>query len=240
MIGAIGAAALSLGALTASAQAEDRQFGYSITLAGVSDYMFRGISTNAEQPAFQPFIEFTYGIFYLDFWGSNVPDPYGPWEQDIYIGFRPVTGPISWDIAAWYYFYPGGDLAGVDGGDYWEFRIGATVTPVENVSLGAAVYYTPDQDLAYVETYSIEGTLSYTLPQIGIFTPTIGGLIGYSSTTEDQGGFFAATDDSYTYWNAGVKLAVDKFFMDFRYWDTTIDSGLADERVVFTAGVNLP
>ncbi len=24
----------------------------------------------------------------------------------------------------------------------------------------------------------------------------------------------------YTYWNAGLKLAVDKYFMDFRYWDT--------------------
>ncbi len=77
---------------------------------------------------------------------------------------------------------------------------------------------------------------------MGIFTPTVGGLVGYTG----QFGFSASGTDftgfgveDYTYWNAGLKLAVDKFFMDFRYWDTTIDDGLADARFVFSAGVNL-
>jgi hypothetical protein len=52
--------------------------------------------------------------------------------------------------------------------------------------------------------------------------------------------------DSYTYWNAGVALSVEKFTFDFRYWDTDFstgipsDDGLADERFVFTASVTLP
>jgi hypothetical protein len=38
----------------------------------------------------------------------------------------------------------------------------------------------------------------------------------------------------------GLKLAVDKYFMDFRYWDTNLDDTTADARFVFSAGVNLP
>jgi hypothetical protein len=50
------------------------------------------------------------------------------------------------------------------------------------------------------------------------------------------------------YWNAGLSLTVEKFTMDFRYWDTDINNGgsvfalpgLDDERFVFTAKVTLP
>lgn len=49
-------------------------------------------------------------------------------------------------------------------------------------------------------------------------------------------------------WSAGLKVNVDKYFMDFRYWDTSIDTPaalsqygrLADSRFLFTAGVTLP
>ena len=49
------------------------------------------------------------------------------------------------------------------------------------------------------------------------------------------------------YWNAGVALAVDKFTIDLRYWDTNfkddatfLSPGLADERFVATVKVSLP
>jgi hypothetical protein len=37
-----------------------------------------------------------------------------------------------------------------------------------------------------------------------------------------------------------LKLAVDKYFMDFRYWDTNVNNELSDSRFVFSAGVTLP
>ena len=56
--------------------------------------------------------------------------------------------------------------------------------------------------------------------------------------------------DSYTYWNAGLALAVEKLTFDFRYWDTDAPrtqrrlsacfSGYCDERFVFSATVALP
>jgi len=67
-------------------------------------------------------------------------------------------------------------------------------------------------------------------------------LVGYSTSTRTSdfplGAFLGEKD--YTYWNAGLKLAVDKYFMDFRYWDTNIDNTLSDSRFVFSAGVTLP
>ena len=240
-------ASLAMSTAVLASDGEDRKFGYSITLTGTSDYIFRGISMNDELPAFQPFIEFTYGIAYINFWGSNiVGDGYAPFEMDISAGIRPVTGPVSWDIGVLYYTYPA-NSRGWSATDVVEFKVGASITPVTNLTLGVTGYVTPDQGDAAGETETIEGTISYTLPKFGIFDPTIGGTLGYANAAKDGISTFGGQKD-YTYWNVGLKLAVDKYFMDFRYWDTNIgenaingfDNSLYDSRFVFSAGVNLP
>ncbi len=43
LLGALGAAGLALGVASGSAAADDK-FGYSWTITGASDYLFRGIS----------------------------------------------------------------------------------------------------------------------------------------------------------------------------------------------------
>jgi uncharacterized protein (TIGR02001 family) len=213
---------------------EGRKFTWSITLGATSDYIFRGISTNDEDPAFQPAINVGYGIFYAGVWGSNITEPYGPWETDFYAGIKPAWGPVTFDLGAVYYAYFGSDTDL----DYYELKAGATYSPFTNFTLTPVFWYTPDQD-NYVETYTIEGTAAYTLPAVGIFTPTVSALVGYTDAS-DTPGFFLGEQD-YTYWNAGLALAVEKFTFDFRYWDTTIeDTGLADERFVFSASVTLP
>jgi uncharacterized protein (TIGR02001 family) len=233
--------------------ASDRKFNYSVTLTGVSDYLFRGISFTDNTPAFQPFVEFTYGIAYLDFWGSNVGNGVGDtWELDMYAGIRPVTGPVSWDLGIMYYQNPSardaGDL------DYLEFKVSASVTPVNNLTLVVTGYATPDVGIASPLTETIEGSVSYTLPQYGIFVPTLSAQVGY--TNAENSAFYDSTHpvfdtfggggvNQYTYWNAGLKLTVDKYFMDFRYWDTSISNSndpteLAQSRFLFSAGVTLP
>jgi uncharacterized protein (TIGR02001 family) len=247
-LGAAGLAAMASLVMSTAVLAddtEDRKFGYSITLTGTSDYIFRGISLNDQMPAFQPFIEFTYGIAYVNFWGSNIAgEGFEPFEMDITAGIRPVTGPISWDLGVLYYTYPANSL-GWGATDYVEFKVSASITPVTNLTLGLTGYWTPDQGSNYGETETIEGNISYALPKFAIFDPTIGGTLGYSNA--DRAGFFLGEGD-YTYWNVGLKLAVDKYFMDFRYWDTNIsensgndfNNSIADSRFVFSAGVNLP
>jgi uncharacterized protein (TIGR02001 family) len=239
-----GAASIALLALTGAAAAEDREFAYSVTLGGTSDYVFRGLSLNTEDPAAQGSIDATWGILYAGIWGSNVADPYGPSEVDLYVGVKPVLGPVTFDFGVIYYWYPGSEEpAGVDF-NYFEFKAGASASPVKNLTIGVTGYYSPDQSDGG-ETYAVEGSAGYTFHAIGIFTPTLGGAYGWQGTEET--GLLVAGDD-YTYWNAGLALAVEKFTFDFRYWDTDIGEadalpgayGLSDERFVFSAKVTLP
>ena len=104
--------ALVAGAVALSAQAafaQERSFGYSATITGASDYIFRGYSFTQSDPTVNAYLELTYGIAYLGFWTSNIDTGsaadaapgygfLGSWEQDVYIGIRPTTGPVQWDF----------------------------------------------------------------------------------------------------------------------------------------------
>lgn len=226
------------------ASAEDRQFGYALTITGSSDYLFRGISFTDNSPTANVYQEVSYGMLYAAAWTSTLNNGpmYGPWEQDLYVGIRPVTGPINWDLMALYYMY--GPTHYTHLTDYFEFKIGATTTLREGLTIGANVWLTPDQGAAATSNISYEGTLSYDLPKFNVFAPQFTALIGH--TDAGKNAFYGGAnpgywlgEQSYTYWNAGIKVNVDKYFMDFRYSDTTIDSEFADSRFVFSAGVNL-
>ena len=263
-----GSAALLAAGMGTAARADDAApaFGYTWTVTGASDYLFRGISYTGSDPTVNSYLELTYGIGYVGFWTSNidtcaVAGCLGPWEQDVYVGIRPVTGPVTWDLAVLYYYYEAKGISS-DQTDYFEFKASGTVTPITNLSLTGTVYYTPDQNIASPENISVEGTVAYTLPAIGIFTPTVSGQFGFSDASTN-GVYGTATtanvntglfgywngDDQYTYWNAGVKLAVEKFTFDIRYWDTSISDAVAsngtgpknsDERLFFSMAVTLP
>ena len=87
LIGAASVAALALAAAAAPAAADGyavesaaaaapasdaREFAWSITVGGTSDYVFRGVSLTNEDPAAQGSIDVSYGIFYAGAWASNV------------------------------------------------------------------------------------------------------------------------------------------------------------------------
>jgi uncharacterized protein (TIGR02001 family) len=241
----VGAAGIALMALSGAAAAEDREFSWSMTAGGTSDYVFRGLSFNNEKPAAQGSVDMSYGILYAGVWGSNISGDFGPTEVDIYAGIKPVLGPVTFDFGIIYYWYPGGDDENWGGElDYIELKAGGSISPVKNLTVGVYGWYSPDQSDGG-ETYAVEGNAAYVLPAVGIFTPTLGGAYGWQGTEEP--GFLVVGDD-YTYWNVGLALAVEKFTFDFRYWDTDIGEadalagvfGLSDERFVFSAKVTLP
>ena len=62
-----------------------------------------------------------------------------------------------------------------------------------------------------------------------MFTPTFSALIGYQ--IGDDAGYqplIGNGDDNYTYWNAGVTFGfLEKWSLDFRYWDTNLDDPAA-------------
>lgn len=230
---------------------------YSAAVIGATDYMFRGVSFTQGEPMINAYVELTYGIAYLAFSAENIksgsPDDIGygalgTWEQDIYIGLRPKTGGVQWDVGLLWYIY------GVQGGggvntwdrDFFELKLAASISPVDNLTLGATGFYAPEQGLALPEGLTLQADASYSLKKVGVFTPTLSATLGRWGLSENAhyvGGYFmdaaGEAHKSLVYWNAGLRLDVERLFFDFRYWDTNIRSSDTDARFVFSAGVNL-
>jgi uncharacterized protein (TIGR02001 family) len=230
-------AALS-GAVGPSAAQDVKAPEWSSTIGATSDYVFRGLSYRDERPSAQASVDVAFGIFSAGVWGSNVAGAgYEPAEMDIYANIKPVLGTITLDVGVIWYTYPGAK-PGPLGYDSVELKAGFGYTPAAKLTLTPVFWYVPEQDNAPV-TYTYESMIAYELPAFGPVTPTLSGLLGF--TRADEADAFSTGVDSYTYWNAGIQLAVEKFNFDLRYWDTTIsEDGLADQRVVFTSSVSLP
>jgi len=241
---------------------EGRTFGWSVTLGGTTDYVFRGISQTSEDPAAQGSVDVTYGILYAGIWASNVDFDDAPpanAEVDFYAGIKPTMGagplwgPVTFDFGVIYYAYPGADDNGAEL-DYVEAKAGySMVSPwIKGLTSGTTVYWTSDYTLETGEVFTVESAASYALPAVGIVSPTLSGA--YGTVYGDVGEGFTVgggLEDEYSYWNVGLSLAVEKFTFDFRYWDSDIDvetpglgacvnQGLCDERFVFSAKVTLP
>lgn len=248
------AALAALGSLSTVALAseptpaeEGRKFTYSFNIGATSDYVFRGVSQNKENPAIQGGIDLGYGIAYFGLWASNID--FGPnlsspkelvnTELDIYGGIKPVWGPATFDLGVIYYAYPGANDGGPSKGeffkqDYVEFKAGvsgAFIPALPKLTLGGTVFYSPEYQGKQGEVWTTEVSAGYELPAIGIFTPTISAL--YGMQFGDAGGATTGSPivgkftlgngkDDLAYWNAGISLAVEKFTFDFRYWDTNI------------------
>jgi uncharacterized protein (TIGR02001 family) len=241
------------GSIKDAPAAPARQFTYSFSITGTSDYVFRGISQTDNDPTIQGAINLGYGIFYAGVWGSGLDFESfgndGQVELDWYGGIKPTWGPLTFDFGIIYYTYPG---AGPQDLPYLEYKAGVSGSPITNLALGATVYYSDDSFAETGKVWTVEGTAAYTFHAIGPFTPTISGTLGHVESDdiayENFNGF-----DSYTYWNAGIALVVDKLTFDFRYWDTdgaenalstqetfSCNRDYCGERFVFSATVALP
>jgi uncharacterized protein (TIGR02001 family) len=229
-----GAASVALAFLSGTALAEERKLEWSATATGTSDYVFRGISQSANDPAIQGSAGLTYGMFYVGTWASSIDfDPNAEIEIDYYAGITPKWGPVSFDFGYLYYSYPSANYI-----DYWELKAGAKAELLPKLTAGGTFYWTPDK--AY-DWNVYEGTLAYELPKTWLFTPTVSGLVGYTD-------FRSSVGVDYTYWNAGLALAVDNLTFDLRYWDTDagpatcfgVPANTCDSRFVFSTTLSLP
>lgn len=231
---------------------EGRKFEWSVNGGIASDYIFRGFSQTQNSPAWFAGADASYGMIYAGVWASQIKPEFtsSDAEVDLYAGITPELGPVSFDFGVIYYgyvgqqtdpgdpFYSGGDPANPPVNvDYWEFKAGIS-TEFSGFSAGATYYYSPDYTFETGPAHTVEGSLGYTFCQVWIFEPTINGLIGYNELEDVSG-------SGYTYWNAGLELAVEKLTFDFRYWDTDVNTivdgkNISDSRFVFTAKVELP
>jgi uncharacterized protein (TIGR02001 family) len=212
---------------------------YSANVALTTEYVFRGFSQTAEGPAVQGGFDMTCGIFYAGVWASSLDfagdlggftlDVTGTGydasiEMDWYLGIKPVTGKITWDLGVIYYSYPRAANPGLEL-NYFELKVGASTEIWKDGTLGVTVFYSPDYQLESGRTWTIEGTFAQVLPKIGNVTPTFSALVGLQ-TNEGTASYrfsYGNGDSDYVYWNAGVTLGfMDKWSLDLRYWDTNV------------------
>jgi uncharacterized protein (TIGR02001 family) len=237
---------------------EGRKFTYSFNIGVTSDYVFRGISQNDNDPTMQGGVDLAYGILYAGAWGSGINFQAGlndaDLEVDWYGGIKPTWGPATFDFGVIYYSYPSESFfAPAAGGpdlNYVELKAGVSGTIHEKLALGGTIYWSPDYFAETGSVWTFEGTAGYTFQQIGVFTPSVTGAVGYQTSSDADydawNGF-----DNYWYYNAGLALAVEKLTFDFRYWGTSGASNVTsdaltcindycDSRFVFSAKVVLP
>jgi uncharacterized protein (TIGR02001 family) len=255
-----GALALPFGGSASAAE-----FGWSVTIGGTSDYVFRGVSQTEEDPAFQAAVDANYGIAYVGIWGSGLD--FGgnaggantggdaTAEIDLYAGIKPVWevpvwGPVTLDFGVIYYAYPNATDSAAEL-NYVELKAGYSVESpwIKGLTSGTTVFWSPDYTNEQGDVVTLESVASYALPQVGVFSPSISGTWGAVYGDLDDGFVAANGSEDYQYWNAGLTLDVEKISFDFRYWDTDIsDAGgfcngatfQCDERFVFSASVSLP
>ena len=166
----------------------DIAFGVAVT----SNYISRGITQSDDNPAFQAYMEASYGIVYAGVWGSTVDfGDDNKAEFDLSAGIRPDFGKLSLDLGYVRYFYTAdGDCCG-------EAYAKADFAATEALSVGGEVFH----DFSAKTTY-LRAKASYALPQ----------------DFEVSGGFGAYTQFDQKDWDIGVsKSFADTFKMDLRY-----------------------
>jgi uncharacterized protein (TIGR02001 family) len=219
---------------------EPRPCALSANAALTSDYVFRGFSQTAEGPAIQGGFDLTCGRFYAGVWASSLDFAHGqggtldvlgfPFdasiETDLYVGIKPKTGPITWDLGFIYYAYPNASTPGLDL-NYYEFKIGASAEVWKDGTLSATAFYSPDYQLQSGRTWTFETGFVQAFSKVWLLTPSVSGLLGFQTNagTDSYRFSYGNGHDQYFYWNAGLTLGfLEKWSLDLRYWDTDISN----------------
>jgi uncharacterized protein (TIGR02001 family) len=107
------AATLTSGTVLAQAAAPAPEFTIAYNIGATSDYRFRGIKQNGDNPAIQGGVDLAHKSgLYLGTWASNVSDWTAPsarvnLEIDYYGGYKTEVAGIALDVGTIYYSYPG-------------------------------------------------------------------------------------------------------------------------------------
>ena len=231
----------------------DENFSGSVTFT--SDYMFRGVTQTDEDPAIQGSLDWAYNGFYAGIWGSNidfewekarppVPDPNDPngdpitpdpetgthsVEYDLYLGYANSFGPVDYDAAFVFYWYP--NDRGDNKADYVEFILGLSHTfdTFLSPTIGVTGAYTPDATLEDDSGTYIRGSLGFeVLEDVGLdFAVGFVDVDGDKTTPDGYG---------YTHYEFGATTAFKGFDLDLRYHTNNDQKsfGEIDQKLVFS------
>jgi uncharacterized protein (TIGR02001 family) len=241
--------------------AQPGQAEVSMTLTGVTDYDFRGISQTAGDPAVQLGIDYSGDYFYAGAWGSNVDfgeSVDGDFELDLLAGFAGETeSGIRWDVGATWYGYPGSDANEQNPADpddditdsphYWELSVSAGYGPVDLKYWYSPNLYDSDETASYLEanaSFGLPWELSLNLHAGYSYGDYFEFLESEASVDPDYGG----DDADYYDYSIGIGRSFGHFDFEVKWVDTDtddyfeVDSGPLenDGRVIFSVATTIP
>lgn len=223
------AAAASLALAGAASAAE-----VSTNIGIANDYVFRGLDQTANYEG-QLFVgaDVTEDNIYGGIWVSNTgPEHNVGVEYDLYAGIKPTFAGLTFDLGAVFYGYTGDPLVN-SSLNTLEYKA-AVSYPVGEMTVGAAVYYSPKNGgFADEKTTYLEVNGSYT-----VSGATISGAYGNFSV--DTAGL-----SEYNTWNIGVTYPfMDRYSVDVRYhgsdddaktlFNSVANPDIADSHIVAT------
>lgn len=179
----------------------------SANVAIQTDYAWRGISQNAEDPSIQGGFDYAHDSgFSAGVWGASVD--FGGAEStelDIYAAWgTEFDNGVGFSVGLIEYTYHGQD--GASDSNFTEYHVGLTYS-----GFGVTYFVGDEFD------DNIEVSYGYDFEQ----------GISFGATYGDY--------DSYSYYQFGVSGEVKELGIDLSYWDTDIDNvAEADGRVVLT------
>jgi uncharacterized protein (TIGR02001 family) len=206
----------------------DSPVEFSARAGFVTDYIYRGTTLSARQPAVGAAFEAAMNIFYAGLTVASVKLPTQPAaEITTTAGVRPKLGNINFDLSATRYFYPGetvapGEFAGIE---YWEAVARADTSLGELFRVAAGFAYSPNvSNTGAWSKYAAFG-LGFDLPRSALpqdLTVSLTAVAGYSWFGNQSSALGGFPLPAYLNWNAGMTLARGAFNLDLRYYDTNL------------------
>ena len=228
-LGARGAIAAS--AAPRPAPTQDRPespIEFNVRTGIASDYIYRGITLSAHEPAAGAAFEASRGIFYSGATIASVRLPSQPAAEISWSGgVRPKLGNVQFDLGATYYFYPNeAPPTGVAPGiDYWEAMVRADTTLGELLRVAGGFAYSPNVSntgawskyAAFGMGLDLPGKL--LPPDVSASVTTGAGYSWFGNQSPALGGFPLP---AYLTWNAGITFTHKQLNLDLRYHDTNL------------------
>ncbi len=244
-----GAAALAALSASAPAFADDDANPWGTLSAYVavqSDYRFRGISQNANDPSLEGSINWTGPEgFYAGTWlakvnfqgaldnGVSMSD-HTSLETDFYAGKHTDLWGTDLNLEAYLYAYPDHNIATNVYGSHWHDTyfeaIGQLSHPFGPVTLTATAAYSPNFFAQSGTGWYIEGTAAYTVNDWLSLSANLGhqwvsrvdGFNYAIPSSYDSEDTLQASGLPYTHWDIGATFTYKSFALDLRYIDTNL------------------
>jgi uncharacterized protein (TIGR02001 family) len=200
----------------------------------MSDYLVRGITQTNHGATATAYFEPRYKEFYvgvagtgLNWLGSsvNLNDPSA--EIDFYGGWRPTVGKWTFDLGYIYYNYARilPVSAGFYNADFYEFYGKASYAVTDQLTIGGAVYYSPNLLNYGNQSDYWEANAKWVGPTFGAFGSYVSGAYGYFHVANGDNGNTGIKVPSYSTWNASIGFTWKALTLDLRYSDTNLSAG---------------